>query len=436
MGPETIPLTSLMISADKDWANLPDDANRANMLEVATVTTFFPNSTDPNRTVFLKNLVLAMRTMCRLTMIAPVPFAPAVRAVPKWYRRSQVKRLEHIADLEVLHPRFLVVPKFDLFSGITYCLGVAGLLWRLRRRHASLLVHAHCAYPDGVGVALAARLLRLPYVVTAHGSDINVYAERPALRVQMRWALRGANGVIAVSAALGAKIEALTHGATIRLALIPCAGFDPAVFMPRSRPEHLARIGLTPDQRLVVFVGHLVPIKGIGFLIDAWRSLRASSRLTHCDRLVIVGDGPERGAIMRQIASAGLAAEVVLTGAVAQAEVAQWIGAASLLCLPSLNEGTPNVVVEALASGVPVVATRVGGVPDLVHDGVNGMLVEPAQPDALADAIAVALAKHWDPAAIHRSVSNLTWHALAARNCDFLESVSLGPSPSRAGIHA
>jgi len=394
------------------------------MMRVLMVSTFFPNSVDPHRTVFMKNLAHAMRALCQLVVVAPVPCAPL--PMPGRHRAQRgIAHLEQVEGIDVLHPRFPVLPGLHWLSGLGYFIGVLAMLRRLKREGRPPLIHAHCAYPDGVGVALAARMLGLPYVITAHGSDINVYAEKRLLRPQIRWALRGASGVVAVSGALASKIEQLTAKAPLGpRASIPCAGFDPSVFHPRPLSQARAALALPADARIVVFVGHLVPIKGIGFLVEAWAELMRRGLLQAQDRLVLIGEGTERAALERQVAAAGVHGHVQFTGVLAQREVSGWVSAANLLCLPSMNEGMPNVVVEALASGVPVVATRVGGVPDLVQDKVNGLLVAPAQPAALADAIAQALTHPWDRDAVRRSVEQMTWASLARRNCDFLESIA------------
>jgi len=410
----------------------PDAAARVadRRLRLVTVTTFFPNSAEPNRTLFVKNLVFAMRGCCDLTVVAPVPLAPALRAVPRWYRRSQVRKVETVEGLEVVHPRFVVVPKVEALSGLGYFFGAVGMLRRLKREQGRFLVHVHCAYPDAVGVALAARLLGLPYVVTAHGSDINVYAQKATLRPQVRWALKHSRAVIAVSRALADRIRTLLGAAAPVVAHIPCAGYDPAVFRPRPRAAQFDSLGLKPHHRVVLFVGHLVPIKGLPHLVDAWSVLRRQGQLGPDTRLVLVGDGPQRDALQHRIAAAALTDDVLLAGALPQTQVADWVAAASVLCLPSLNEGTPNVVVEALASGVPVVASRVGGVPELVQEGVNGHLVEPGSATSLADALHRALEAHWDPQAVRATVAGMTWTSLAQRNCDLLASAwSTDPSP-------
>ncbi len=392
-------------------------------MRVLTVTSYFPNVADPTRTVFVKNLVQAMRARLPVTVVSPLPYAPPLRALPQWQRYRGVPLLETVDGIEVEHPRYLVMPKFDELSGLTYSLGITATLRRLVRERAPDVLHVHCAYPDAVGVALAARRLGLPLVVTAHGSDINVYARRRALRPQIAWALRAAAGVIAVSRDLMSKIEPLVTGSGTRLTHIPCAGFDPRVFFPASRRELRSALGIPAAGRIVVFVGQLVPIKGLEVLVEAWAMLAQRRRIDAGDRLVLIGDGRCRAALQQQARDAGIADAVRFLGSIPQEHVGRWLGAANLLCLPSRNEGTPNVVVEALASGIPVVASRVGGVPELVRDGENGCLVGPGDPAALADALAGALDRNWVAETMRSSVAHLTWSALAERNLEFLESV-------------
>ena len=401
--------------------------NKMPTLRIIAVTTFFPNSAEPHRTVYVRNLVHALRALCSVTMVAPIRYAPPLRSVPGWYVLRSVPVSEVVEGIPVLHPRFPVLPGLHWLSGVGYFFGIIRLLRKLTREQRPSLIHAHCAYPDGVGVALAARLLGLPYAITAHGSDINVYSEQTMLRRQMRWALCGASGVVAVSAGLCDKIEQLTGGLA-RVRMIPCAGFDPKLFRPNAAKASRSVLGIPTAGRLVVYVGQLVPIKGVTHLIAAWLELLRNSLVEEGDRLVIIGAGRERAALERQAAQAGACVQFV--GEIPQIEVSTWLAAANLLCLASLNEGTPNVVIEALASGVPVVATRVGGVPDLIEEGVNGMLVPKADPSALAKAIATALAHGWDKETIQRSVAQMTWEALALRNVQFLESITSARTPT------
>lgn len=394
-------------------------------MHILTVTSFFPNAANRQRAVFIENLVRAMRASHSVDVVSPTPFVPPFARRPDLRALRSIPNRDRIDDIDVEHPRFVILPKMDWFSGIGYFFGIVSTVWRWRKRmrkSGDLVLHAHCAYPDAVGVALAARLLKLPYFVTAHGSDINVYAERPILRTQIAWALRHATGVIAVSKAIEDKIRRMTGLTPKRLSQIPCAGFDPSVFFPAPAGTRCPDGELPADARLVVFVGLLVPIKGVEFLIAAWAELYRQNLLRPADWLVIIGDGPCRRALERQAQEAGAADRVRFVGSIAQTEVARWIGAATVLCLPSRNEGTPNVIVEALASGIPVVASKVGGIPDLIREGENGMLVPPTEPLPLAHALAKSLAKDWNPQAIAKSIANLTWNNLAVRNCEFLHT--------------
>jgi glycosyltransferase involved in cell wall biosynthesis len=131
--------------------------------------------------------------------------------------------------------------------------------------------------------------------------------------------------------------------------------------------------------------------------------------------------------LAERIAAAGMDESVLFGGAVTQAEVATWMTAATLLCLPSRNEGTPNVIVEALACGIPVVASAVGGIPDLIVEGETGLLVPPADVVALSNALALAFEHPWDASRIADSVANRTWRRIADLNCDFIQTVRQQP---------
>lgn len=392
-------------------------------MRIVAMTTFFPNSVDRHRAVFVENLVRAMRSRCAVSVVSPVPYTPLLRFLPRLRAQSRIGYEEDIDGIPVLHPRFLVIPKVNWLSGFSYFVGVFPLLHRLVREQRVDLIHVHCAYPDGVGGALVARALGLPYMVTAHGSDINIYATRRSLRSQIRWALRGATGVIAVSRDLETKVRRLLHGATTPLNCIPCAGFDTSTFFPRPKVKSRAALGLGRYARVVVFVGELVPVKGVDLLVEAWAKLQQGRVVGSEDQLMIIGDGRCRAGLERYVAAAGIGENVQFIGAVPQVEVSLWIAASNLLCLPSHNEGTPNVIVEALASGVPVVATRVGGVPELVSEGVNGLLVPPGQAGALTEGLAQGLSRTWDEQTIRQSVAHLTWTNIAAKNCEFMDLV-------------
>lgn len=388
-------------------------------LRVAVVSTFFPNSSAPYRTLFVRHLVTALAEHAEVAVVAPIPYAPRWPRRARWSALRQVPYTARSGDIPVAHPRYIVVPKVEAFSGLTYALAVAPALRRLARQGIDV-IHVHCAYPDAVGVARVAGTLGLPFVVTAHGSDINVYATRESLRSQVIWALSKAQAIIAVSEALRDRICTLAPQLAQRVRCIPCSGVNPDVFHLGERSSARAEYGVELQARVVLFVGNLVPIKGLDTLLAAWRILQARGALGPSDRLVLIGDGPLRPQLEAAAKEPALAGAWRVLGPRPQGEIAKWMHAATVLCLASLNEGMPNVVVEALASGLPVVATAVGGIPDLVKPEVNGYLAPSGNAGELAAALARALDRNWDSRQIAVTAAGYNWSALAARNLEVL----------------
>lgn len=404
-------------------------------MRIAVVSTFYPNTAEPVRAVFVHSLTAALARHCMMVVVAPVPYAPPVRRMPRWLTLRSIPRMARDGSLQVLHPRYVVIPKCDPLSGFTYFLGIAATLRRLCRDRRIDLLHVHCAFPDAVGVALAAAWLGIPFAVTTHGSDINIYAQAPLIRRQLAWALERAAVVIAVSEALQRKIRALVPAVSGRVVHIPCAGIDPRLFAPRDRQDARRSLGLPGDARIVLFVGRLVAIKAVDVLLEAWRERCNQGRAGPDDRLVIIGAGPLRRSLEARAASGELHGRVRFMGDMPQEDVARWMNAANVFCLPSRNEGTPAVVAEALASGCPVVASRVGGLPEVVSNGRNGLLVEPGDSAQLAQALSSALERHWNLGEIARGVSELTWDRLAERNFRVLQEVLAERQIGAARVH-
>jgi teichuronic acid biosynthesis glycosyltransferase TuaC len=391
-------------------------------MHVALVTTFYPNRAEPLRAVFVRNLAIALEAHAKITVVSPVPYAPPFPKRPRWIALRAIPERVSDGSRTVFHPRFVAVPKLTALNGATYGSAVAPVLRQLVSEEGVDVIHAHCAFPDAVGVALASETIDAPFVMTAHGSDINVYSEAGLIRPQLAMALKRASGIIAVSRAMREKIHNMVPGIEDRLSHIPCAGIDKRVFAPRNRDEARRQLQLAPQGRIALFVGQLVPIKAVGVLLNAWRSLLDAGLVQACDRLVIIGDGPLRRELQQASRDAAFQGTVQFPGEVPQEQVALWLSAANVFCLPSRNEGTPNVIVEALASGRPVVASRVGGIPELISDGLNGFLAAPEDVTGLANALGLAFERSWNAADIAAGVADYTWESLARRNMAVLES--------------
>lgn len=233
------------------------------------------------------------------------------------------------------------------------------------------LVHAHWWVPAGLATRLADRRGR-PYLVTLHGTDVALARAVPGGTLLMRWALGRAAAVTAVSSSLASTAAGLTGraAAEIEVEPMPLAPTAPAT---------------TPSRREgAVFVGRLTAQKRVADLLEAVSLLARRGDAPH---LTVVGDGPERAALERRAAAADLAGRVSFEGMVPPDAVSALLAGKRVCVLPSVDEGLGLVVAEALVAGVPVVATRSGGIPDLLTDPEAGALVPPGDPGALADAI-------------------------------------------------
>ena len=253
------------------------------------------------------------------------------------------------------------------------------------------------AFPDGVAAVAIGKLLGVPTVMRVMGSDINAFALEPARRPQIAWALRRATRVIAVSRALrGACVEVLAPGeSTLHIDVIP-TGVDASVFHPADRAECRAALGLDPERFIVVVPARLSPEKGIHHFLQAFASLPA-------DVAVLVGDGPDAARLEALARDLGIRERVVFAGHQSEAQMRAYYSAADLVCLPSTEEGWPNVLLESFACGCPWVASDVGGVPELLSLTRGGLLARPSDPEDLAAKLREAKTSAWDRKAISES---------------------------------
>ena len=385
------------------------------MRRVLSFSYCFPNVRRPTWGIFVRQRLAALARRIVLEVVAPAPFFPF------WTRgRGQApERLEDQEGLRVHHPRFFYVP------GILKNQDARFYRWGLRRWVGKLcasfqpdLLDAHFVWPDGVAVAGLARELGLPYVITLRGK-IYPCVEVPSQRRQCARALVNADAVISVSDPM-AELACELGVRRERMHVIP-NGVDTERFRPRERYEARRLLGLGCDGPLIVAIGHLKPTKGHSELV------RAVASVPQKPRLVIIGAQADcRGyeeALRKEIAALGLAGRVVLAGPQPYDRIPVYLAAADVSVLASYREGCPNVVLESLACGPPVVATRVGAVPRLVEDGGNGRIVPPRDAGALAEAIQDVLQRSWSAEALRNSPSVKTWDTVAGEVLSVFEGV-------------
>ena len=343
-------------------------------LSVLILTNLFPSNADPGFAPFNRRQFALLGERAEVDVFGVVPWRIARR------KRGRVVRRERIDGLPVVHPRLPAIPGLPSLNAALYAASVAGELLLHRKRYDVIL--ASYAYPDGCAAVLIGRALGLPVVVKCHGSDLNRVPRDRAARLQLKALLPRADRVVSVSRKLSER--AIELGVAAGKIDLVYNGVDRALFRPRDREEAKRKLGRRLDRRLILFVGNLFDHKGARDL------LAAAEHLDRSIDVVFVGEGPLLAELSRSD-------RVEAVGPVSREGVADWMAACDLLCLPSWDEGLPNVIREAHASGRPVVATAVGGVPEAVHHPDLGILVDPRDPLALAEALSTQLAKASDP---------------------------------------
>lgn len=387
-------------------------------MRVLITTKIFPNSREPTAAPYNRHQFVALSERCDVRLLASIPWFPGQQLVGRVRGKSSPAAIEHHTSIDgmgVSHPRVLYLPKVgQSVAGFTY----AGSLLPhvVAHRGRVDVVLAAFAYPDGFAGVLLARALGVPCVIKVHGSDINVLSQAPHLRPLLSWALSRAYAVVGPSQAL--VDQAVSLGANPETSRCLLNGVDKSLFHVRDAGACRERLGLDPQCRWVVFVGRLEPQKGCAELLEAFARLSQEADAGSIG-LVLVGDGVAAGDYRAQAESAGL--NVRFPGACAHAEVADWLGAAHVLALPSWNEGTPNVVIEALVSGRPVVATRVGGIPAVVDRPLFGQLCEAKDTDGLVQALRRVLDDDHDTARIADEVAFGDWSDSAGELHELLE---------------
>lgn len=424
--------TARRTASDSSEARPGDDRP----LRVLAITRIFPNAVEPLSSPFNRQQFAALGKLCDLRVMATIPWFPGSALV----RRSRTGGLRKvpahdvIAGLDVSHPRVAYVPGL---AGLSGALEVASLLPAfLARRRDIDVVLGSWAYPDGAAAVALARLIGVPAVIKAHGSDLNVQSTMFGPRTNLSLALPRASRLVAVSAALGEK--AISLGVSRDRVAIVQNGTDASLFRVRDRAEARAALdvvlppptgGELGSRRMILYCGRIERAKGVMDLIEAFSKI--ATRAPDLS-LVLLGDGSAMAEA--KALAAPLGSRVRFLGARPLAEVPQWVAASTLVTLPSHAEGSPNVIREALACGRPVVGTSVGGIPELlgptngdlhVADPALGAMVPASDPAALGEALLDVASREFDPQAI-AARSGGSWEESAAALLAVLKAARAG----------
>ncbi len=371
------------------------------MLRVLTLSTLFPDVARKQFGIFVEKqtLALAAHPEVELHVVAPVGLPPWPLSSLSHYRSLGALPIrEAWKGVAVHRPRFLHIPgaggRFD--SG-ALTRAVLPMLRDLRQEFPFDVIDAEFFFPDGVAAAALGESLGVPVSIKARGSDIHYWARQNATRGAVIAAGNRVGGLLAVSAAL--KRDMVKLGMPEERITVHHTGIDHSVFHPGIRSDARSKYGR--EGSLIVSVGTLSNNKGQSLIIDAMYLLKDA-------HLVLIGAGPEKTKLEAQAAPLG--ERVRFTGAISQDEIADWLAAADVMCLPSASEGLANAWIEALACGTPIVITDVGGAREVLSDPIGGAIVERTTA-AIALAISKVIAARADPRQVSKIAASFSWEA-------------------------
>ena len=381
------------------------------MLRIAVVTRYFPSSAEPwqGRSAYQTLRLLARQTKLHVFY----PHAAYPRMLKP--RSRMYSRLDPAFKTPDVNASYHDFPALPLLSRPMNGGMAARTLLPFVRSFEPDLIFSFFAYPDGYAALRIGQALGVPVAVMSIGSDINNIGDRISA-MHTRTVLRESDLVLTVSEHL--RTKALSMGANPLRSRSILNGCDHSVFHPSSRSDARLKLQIDPSAKVIAYIGRMDVRKGLCELVEAAASLRATQPRLH---VYMVGEGPDRSIIERAIQTNHAAESIRIMPGCSFDEVAVWMAAADLVTLPSYMEGCPNVVIEALACGRPVVATNVGGIPEILPSGC-GLLVPPRDPAALANALASVLDSTWDATAISAQQSR-NWSVAAAELLEIFSSL-------------
>lgn len=359
-------------------------------------TSLYPYPWQPSRATFNFQQYQALSQHYHIHYLVPVPWFTWFRYIFTLFRQQQYANVSYF-------PMFYIPGIWRSFNGVFLLLSVILCIFPLLRLLRAKRVLASWAFPDALVAAWLKPLGGYKLVIQCLGSDVNVHQQVPSRRRMLANAFARADAVVTVSEDLARKVRAISSEADavtiyngvnfVRFTLQPCR----------------------PENKSLIFIGNLIRTKGIYELVEALALLKDPTVQLH-----LVGDGPERTGLMQLAATLGVTAQLTLHGRLPHDAIGTLLQHAQLLVLPSYQEGVPNVIMEALACGLPVVATAVGGIPEIVNQQ-SGVLLGDHQPASIAEGIKQAWQQQWDGNAIRQSICHFTWQANSLQLATLLE---------------
>lgn len=354
--------------------------------KVLVLSRNYPNSVMPSLGLWVKHLVGELSENCDIKVIAPTPYAPPTKLFSDYIKYRQIEKRSVVDGVEIFHPRLIVGPGYSLYNveGIMYFLSVYFLIKRIWKTFKFDIIHGNLIYADGFVATLLGKIYKKPVVITEHAMWDPWLDKHPLVGKQALWAAKNCDRIVAVSRALKICIMDF-HNDEKKIKIIPC-GVDGSLFVKND-------IEKKSKPKRILYVGWVAYHKGVDVLLKSMKALKEKKVDVE---LIIIGqsyykDQKRQENELKELAKQlGVSEMVYFAGGKSQKEIVEYLNQSSLLVLPSRRETFGAVLVEAMACGVPVVATKCGGPEDIITPDV-GVLAEKEDEDSLAAAIKSAL---------------------------------------------
>ncbi len=376
----------------------------------------FPNKNRPTWGIFVFQRLKAISNLVNLKLYSPVPWFP----IYSFIKDRSLPTEENWDGLQVFRPRFFYFPKFlKDYDAKFYAWGIKSRLKKFSKTWKPDILDAHFIWPDGVGVSILAQKFNIPYTITLRGKLFEC-EQHPRQLKQCISALKNADAIIAVSRGLAQR--AMDIGVNPNKVFLVPNGVDKALFHPMDKIKCRRKVGLPLHNRILVTVAHLGHRKGHHEVIEAL------SYLPEDVKLVIVGGSAQGGTpetIKRIAQKHGVQNRIILPGPQPHYKIPFYFNAADASVLASYREGCPNVVLESLACGTPVIATDVGSVKDILPTPQCGFIVPPREVHPLRQALSKAIETDWDRGNIINASNIKGWDEVGLEVVKIFQKIKL-----------
>lgn len=377
-------------------------------MKVLVLTNLYPNKNDSNWGIFNFQQFSHLSKQCELIFVVPISWVLLLR----WGKKGK-GNLALDGQTNVYHPTYYYTPKiFRCLYGLFYFLSSLPQAYSLIKREEPNVILGTWAYPDGFSAVLLGKLFNLPVYIKVHGTDIHS-VKGICARKMTSWTLNSCKKVISVSSSLSNIMKNEFGVQADKISVIP-NGINKSMFYKIDRDDAIKKLSIDrTHERNILFVGHLRPGKNVALLIEAFAKLVANN--TADVALHIVGTGAIFDELKEYINTNSLQEHVFMHGGVPHALIPIWLNYTDVLVLPSMNEGMPNVVLEALSCGTPVVASDIEATREIIDVGINGYLFDLQNLDDFVNKLKLGLSLKQAPEFDHKHDMIITWQENAAR---------------------